>query len=213
MRRALLAGLLGIPLAAQSWDLRWEVPFPKGQNLPQTLLSGSGQLLYGNLDTGRGAIVGLNRRLLVLGPVLRFEGGFEASRFTATGQVLMGAAVNASSLRQTGLGVGVNAQLWVPFTGLGGELGLVQRFQNYRYEAGGAAVERNLSRTWLRVGARWRVPLPGLRPYLAASYQEPLSRDRPVRLGSASDLAGYLSAQGTGQEFERLWTFGVGISL
>lgn len=211
MTRALLFGLLAFPLAAQSWDLRWEVPFPRGQNLPQTLLAGSGQLLSGDLDTGRGAILSWNRKLLVVGPVLRFEGGIEASRFTAAGQVLQGAAVQASELRQTGLGVGLNAQFWVPFTGLGGELGLVQRFQNYRYEAGGAAVERNLSRTWLRVGARWRLPMVGLRPYLAASYQEPLRRDRPVRLGSVSDLAGYLSVQGSGQEFERLWTFGIGI--
>ena len=35
-----LLGLCGLSLAAQSWDLRWEVPFPKGQNLPQTLLAG-----------------------------------------------------------------------------------------------------------------------------------------------------------------------------
>lgn len=212
MRRAFLA-LLGLPLAAQSWDLRWEVPFPRGQSLPQTLLSGTGQLLSGDLDTGKGAIVSLNRRLLVLGPVLRFEGGLELSRFAAAGQVLQGGATHASTLRQTGLGAGLNAQFWIPFTGIGGEIGVTQRLQNYRFEAAGASTERNLSRTWLRVGARWRLPWAGLHPYLAASYQEPLRKDRPVRLSSVSDLGTYLSVQGSGQEFERLWTFGVGIGF
>jgi hypothetical protein len=204
---------LGLPLAAQSWDLRWEVPFPQGQNLPQTLLTGTGQLLSGDLDTGKGMILSLNRRLLVLGPVLRLEGGFELSRFTADGQVTHGTVTGASALRQSGVGVALNAQFWIPFTGIGGELGLVQRFQNYRYEVPGARVEENLSRTWLRVGIRWRLPLPGPHPYLAASYQEPLSKDRPVQLGSVADLAGYLAVQGSGQEFERLWTFGVGIAF
>lgn len=211
--RRLLVAVLALPLAAQSWDLRWEVPFPTGQNLPQTLISGTGQLLSGDLDTGRGAILSLNRRLLVLGPVLRFEGGIELSRFSARGRVLQGQATGASDLRQTGLGVSLNAQFWVPFTGVGGEIGLVQRLQNYRFESGGAAVERNLSRSWLRVGARWRLPMAGLHPYLAASYQQPVSRERPVRLSSAADLATYLSAQGSGQEFERLWTFGVGVGF
>jgi len=211
--RRLLVAVLALPLAAQSWDLRWEVPFPTGQNLPQTLISGTGQLLSGDLDTGRGAILSLNRRLLVLGPVLRFEGGIELSRFSARGRVLQGQATGASDLRQTGLGVSLNAQFWVPFTGVGGEIGLVQRLQNYRFESGGAAVERNLSRSWLRVGARWRLPMAGLHPYLSASYQQPVSRERPVRLSSAADLATYLSAQGSGQEFERLWTFGVGVGF
>jgi len=211
--RRLLVAALTLPLAAQSWDLRWEVPFPTGQNLPQTLITGTGQLLSGDLDTGRGAILSLNRRLLVLGPVLRFEGGIELSRFSASGRVLQGQATGASDLRQTGLGVSLNAQFWVPFSGVGGEIGLVQRLQNYRFESGGAAVERNLSRSWLRVGARWRLPMAGLHPYLATSYQQPVSRERPVRLSSAADLATYLSAQGSGQEFERLWTFGVGVGF
>lgn len=211
--RRLLVAVLALPLAAQSWDLRWEVPFPTGQNLPQTLISGTGQLLSGDLDTGRGAILSLNRRLLVLGPVLRFEGGIELSRFSARGRVLQGQATGASDLRQTGLGVSLNAQFWVPFTDVGGEIGLVQRLQNYRFESGGAAVERNLSRSWLRVGARWRLPMVGLHPYLAASYQQPVSRERPVRLSSTADLATYLAAQGSGQEFERLWTFGVGVGF
>lgn len=212
MKAALLA-CLGLPLVAQSWDLRWEIPFPQGQNLPQTLVSGTGQLLSGDLDKGRGAILSLNRRLLVLGPIVRFEGGMEVSKFEASGRVLQGSATEASSLRQQGFGIGLNAQFWIPFTGVGGEMGVIQRFQNYRYQAAGAAAEENLSRTWLRVGIRWRLPMPGFHPYLAASYQQPLSKDQPVRLGSVADLAGYLGAQGSGQEFERVWTFGVGINF
>lgn len=211
--KGFLAAVLALPLAAQSWDLRWEVPFPRGQSLPQTLITGTGQLLAGDLDTGKGAILSLNRRLLVLGPVLRFEGGLEVSRFEAGGRVLQGTATYASELRQTGLGVALNAQFWIPFTGIGGEIGMIQRLQNYRFEAGAARVERNLSRSWLRVGARWRLPMVGLHPYLAASYQEPISRSRPVRLNSAADLSTYLGVQGSGQEFERLWTFGVGIGF
>lgn len=212
MKAVLLAGL-GLPLVAQSWDLRWEIPFPQGQNLPQTLVSGSGQLLSGELDTGRGGILSLNRRLLVLGPVFRLEGGMEVSRFQASGRVLQGSAASASSLRQQGVGIGLNAQFWIPFTGIGGEMGMIQRLQNYRYQAAGTSAGENLSRTWLRVGVRWRLPMVGFHPYLAASYQQPLSKDQPVQLGSVADLAGYLGAQGSGQEFERLWTFGVGVNF
>jgi len=75
------------------------------------------------------------------------------------------------------------------------------------------AKEETLSRTWLRVGIRWRLGIPALHPYLAASYQEPHSPSRPVRLDSAADLASYFSAQGSGQEFQRLWTFGVGVTF
>jgi hypothetical protein len=50
-------------------------------------------------------------------------------------------------------------------------------------------------------------------PYVVASYQQPVTKDHPVRLSSASDLAAYLTAQGSGQEFQRLWTFGVGVAF
>lgn len=206
--RALLAATLALPLAAQ-WDLRLEVPFPKGQNLPQTLLSGSGQLLSGELDTGRGAILSLNRSLVVFGPVLRLEAGLEVSRFQADGPVRQGPLAGTGHLRQVGAGVALNAQFWVPFTGVAGEFGLIQRLQTYRFDTAGAEVARSLARTWLRAGLRARVP--GLPVYLVASYQEPVTRSRPVQLASAADLAGYLSAQGSGQEFERLWTFGAGM--
>ena len=53
----------------------------------------------------------------------------------------------------------------------------------------------------------------GVQPSLIASYQQPVSKDRPVKLSSVSDLASYFSAQGSGQEFDRLWTFGVGVNF
>ena len=118
----------------------------------------------------------------------------------------------SSALTQSGAGLGLNAQFWVPFTGLAGELGVIGRFQHYAYEGAGARQTEDLSRAWLRVGARWRLPLPG-HLYVAASYQEPLRKDRPVRLGSVADLESYLTAQGSGQEFERLWTFGAGLQF
>jgi hypothetical protein len=57
------------------------------------------------------------------------------------------------------------------------------------------------------------IPSPGLSPYLAASYQVPINRDQPVQQGSAQGLGAYLGAQGAGQEFQRLWTLGVGITF
>jgi len=90
---------------------------------------------------------------------------------------------------------------------------LLQRFQRYQFEAGGTTQNHDLSRTWLRVGMRWRLPLPLLGLYVAASYQEPLSKDRPVQVDSVSDLSAYLNAQGSGQEYQRLWTLGLGVQF
>lgn len=213
MIRPLIAGFaLSLSLAAQTYDLRFEVPFPKGQNLPQTLLTGTGQLASGSLDTGRGGILSLERSFLEW-PVLRLSGGLEATNFKTDGQVQVASTSLPARLTQSGFGVGLHAQFWVPFTGIAGEMGLIQRFQHYRYEAAGITETHDLSRTWLRVGARWRLPLPVLRPYLAASYQEPVSKDRPVQLASASDMAAYLGTQGSGLEVQRLWTFGVGLTF
>lgn len=213
MRLALATLLSALPLAAQTWDLRVEVPFPKGQSLPQTLLDGTGDLASGKLDTGRGGIATLSHRMLRVGPVLKFEWHVEYTRFQADGRLRVGDRSLDTDLRQQGAGVGINAQFWIPFTGLAGELGVTQRFQRYTYEADGIEVKEDLSRPWLRVGARFRLPLPVVNPYVAASYQEPLSKDRPVKLGSTSDLRNLLQAQGSGQEFERLWTFGVGLQF
>ena len=40
-----------------------------------------------------------------------------------------------------------------------------------------------------------------------------MTRDKPVSLASAADLGAFLGAQGAGQEFQRLWTLGVGITF
>lgn len=205
--------LIALPLAAQAWDVRLEVPFPKGQSLPLTLLRGTGELVQGSLDTGKGAILSVSHRIVRVGPVLKFEWGAEITQWKADGQIQTGGGAQASSLKQTGLGLGVNAQFWVPFTGIAGELGLIERVQSYRYEGAGATRDQTLARPWLRVGLRWNLPFPGISPYLAASYQEPLTRDKPVRVNSAQDLGDYLNAQGAGQEFQRLWTFGVGVAF
>jgi len=204
--------LAALPLCAQ-WDVRLELPRATGQNLPQTLISGTGKLVAGGFDTGGGFIASVNRQLLQVGPLLKLEGGFEYTQFRADGTLVNGAATQDSRLKQQGLGAGLNAQVWVPFVGIAGEIGLIQRLQHYAYDTAGASSTKNLSRTWLRVGTRWRIPSVLVHPYLAASYQQPVSKDRPVKLSSASDLATYFTAQGSGQEFERLWTFGVGVAF
>lgn len=214
MRLALLPLCLAtaVPLCAQ-WDLRLELPRPSGQSLPQTLISGTGQLAAGNFDTGKGFIASVNRQIFQVGPLLKLEGGLEYSQFTADGSLATGTTAQGTKLKQQGVGAGLNAQVWVPFVGIAGEIGLIQRFQRYTVDTAGAGNAKDLSRTWLRVGARWRIPSVVVHPYVAASYQQPLSKDRPVRLNSASDLAAYFAAQGNGQEFERMWTFGVGVAF
>jgi len=213
MRLALLPiCLASLPLCAQ-WDLRLELPRPTGQNLPQTLISGSGQLVAGNFDTGKGFIATLNRQIFQIGPLVKLEGGLEYSQFSADGNLSKGTGSQGTQLKQQGAGVDLNAQVWVPFVGLAGEIGLIQRFQRYTFDTAGAASAKDLSRTWLRVGARWRIPSIVVHPYVVASYQQPVSKDHPVKLSSASDLAAYFSAQGSGQEFERMWTFGAGVTF
>ena len=211
--RILPLALLALPLSAQAWDLRLEAPFPTGQDLPGTRLLDLGQAASGSLDRGRGAILTLSHRIVRVGPVLKFEWNAEWASLTADGQFQQGPAASSSRLRQTGFGAGANAQFWVPFTGVAGELGLVERFHSYRYEAGGQAQEKDIARPWLRLGLRWNLPLPGFGPYLAASYQAPLTRDKPVAQASAANLGAFLAAQGAGQEFQRLWTLGVGVSF
>lgn len=213
MRHALpLLCLATLPLSAQ-WDLRLELPRPSGQSLPQTLLTGTGQLAAGDLNTGNGYIASVNRDLFQIGPLLKLQAGLEYSQLNADGSLARGAVAQGTQLKQKGLGLGVNAQIWVPFVGLAGEIGLIQRFQRYTFDTTGLGNAKDLSRTWLRVGSRYRLPDVGVQPYLVASYQQPLSKDRPVRLGSVSDLAAYFTAQGSGQEFQRMWTFGVGVTF
>jgi hypothetical protein len=213
MRFAILPiSLLCLPLCAQ-WDVRLELPRPTGQSLPQTLIVGSGQLVAGSFDTGKGFIATANRQILQIGPLVKLEGGFEYSQFSADGNLAKGGGSQGTKLTQQGAGVDLNAQVWVPFVGIAGEIGLIQRFQRYTVDTEGASSAKDLSRTWLRVGARWRVPFAVVHPYVVASYQQPVTKDRPVKLGSVSDLTAYFTAQGSGQEFERLWTFGVGVSF
>lgn len=209
----LLVVLGGLPLVGQAWDVRVEVPFADGQSLPGTLVQGAGQLIDGGLDRSKGMILSMNHRLVRVNPVLRMDWGLEFAQLKADGQFQVGSATYTSRLKQSGIGVGVNAQFWIPFSGAAAELGMIQRFQDYRFEAAGITQNHALSRTWLRVGARWRLPMPVAAPYIAASYQQPLSKSHPVKLNSAQDLASYLAVQGKGQEFERMWTFGVGVQF
>jgi hypothetical protein len=214
MRKSCLLLLLAAgPLSAQAWDLRADFSFPQGQSLPQTLLTGTSQLLSGDLDKGQGVILSANHRIIRVGPVLKLDWGVEYSQLKASGNMSQGSSQLGSSLDQKGLGIGLNAQFWVPFTGVAGEMGVIQRFQKYTYEGAGASQDSHLSRTWLRVGMRWRFPMPLVAPYVAASYQQPISKDKPVHVGSVSDVASYLNAQGSGQEFDRMWTFGVGVEF
>ncbi|HJW73636.1 MAG TPA: hypothetical protein VJ486_12480 [Geothrix sp.] len=213
MRLAMLPlCLLALPAFAQ-WDLRLELPRPKGQNLPQTLISGTGELASGQFDTGKGYIATASRRIFQVGPLLKFEGALEYSQFKADGNLAQGTASQGTQLKQKGLGAGLNAQVWVPFVGIAGEIGLLQRFQRYTVDTAGASSSKDLSRTWLRVGARWRIPFVVVHPYVVASYQQPVSKDHPVKLSSTADLASYFTAQGSGQEFDRMWTFGAGITF
>ncbi len=213
MRLALLPiCLAALPLCAQ-WDLRLERPQPAGQNLPQTLIRGTGNLVAGIFDTGQGYIATVSRQIFQVGPLLKLEGGLEYSQFRAGCSLVNGTASQGTNLKQQGVGLDLNAQLWVPFVGIAGELGLIQRFQRYTLETAGASNARDLSRTWLRVGTRWRIPSVVVHPYVVASYQQPVTKDNPVKLDSASDLATYFTAQGSGQEFQRLWTFGVGVTF
>jgi len=211
--RLLLSLTFALPLCAQAWDLRVEAPFPKGQDLPTTNLQSTSQPVSGSLDTGRGVIFTGSHRIVRVGPVLKLEWNAEFVHLQAEGVIQQGSAGFGSRLRQDGVGAGINAQFWVPFTDFAGELGLLERFQSYRYEGDGASEARNLARPWLRAGLRWVLPFPAISPYLAASYQVALTRDQPVQQASAQDLNAYLGAQGSGQEFQHLWTLGLGISF
>ncbi|MDR2696907.1 MAG: hypothetical protein LBB40_00345 [Holophagales bacterium] len=214
--RLILLPLLALPLAAQTWDLRFEVPFPQGQSLLQTTLEGTGQLISGDLDTGNGGILSVTRRLIRVGPILRLEWGAEVNQWNANGYINSDDSSHTlkTKLKQTGAGLGINAQLWVPFVGVCAEMGVIQRFQRYNYSADGVESDGTIGRTWLRVGIRWRLPLfVAVHPYITASYQQPINKENPVRIESIQDLAGYFTAQGKGQEFQRLWAFGVGVTF
>jgi hypothetical protein len=214
MKAVTLLLAAALPLAAQ-WDVRLEIPRPQGQSLPQTFITGTGELVSGGFDTGKGYIATVSRRFFTFGPIARLEWGVEYGHWTADGTLNSSTpgAARPTTLSQQGIGAGINLQLWVPFVGLGGEIGVIERLQRYKATTSGAEQSKDLARPWLRVGARWRLPFPVIHPYLAAAYQQPITKDKPVKLSSTSDLQSYLNAQGNGQEFERMWTFGVGLSF
>lgn len=205
--------LVSLPLVSQTWDLRVEAPFAKGQDLHSTFVTTAGQLRDHGLDTSDGLIFSVNHRIVRVNPVLRLDWTVEYSQLGADGDVALGGTVHDTRLKQRGLGAGLNAQFWVPFTGLAGEVGVIQRFHRYDYRAAGERQVEHLSRTWLRVGARWRLPLPVASPYIAASYQWPLGENKPQGRNATPDVATYLAAQGAGQEFEKMWTVGVGVQF
>jgi len=215
MRRHLfffLSLLLALPLSAQAWDLRFEVPFPKGQSLQGTMLAGTADLVVsGSMDTGNGGLFTVNHRLFRVGPILRLDWGGEIGQLIADGSITEGSNQQGSILKQTGLGLGLNAQLWVPFMGLCGEIGAIQRFQRYSFTTNGAEESTTIGRLWLRVAIRYKMNLLLAHPYLTASYQQPINKDHPVNVRSVADLQDLFNAQGRGQEFDRMWTFGVGI--
>ena len=218
---ALLLAFLALPLGAQAWDLRVEVPYPTGQNLPQTFLSGTGDLVHGTLNTGTGSIVTLSSRIIRVGPILKLEWLGEVAQWQANGQIQTTnsgqgtSTTQGSNLTQKGVGVGLNAQLWIPFTGFAAEVGVIERFNAYQYSgsSGGisASQSQNLTQSWMRVGARFEIAIPGITPYLCASYQQPITSSSPLQVSSTQDLKTLFSAQGAGQQFNRVWTFGVGI--
>ena len=211
--------VLAMPLAAEegwkTWDIRLEVPFPKGQSLPQTFVSGTSQLVAGQLNTGSGYILTGSRRIFQLGPVFKLEWTGEMAQMQASGHIQSGTSSQNTTLTQKGFGLGLNAQIMVPLTGLAAEFGVIERFHAYSFQADstGESQSQNIVQPWMRIGMRWDLPFPVISPYLCASYQQPTSPSKPLVVNSASDLQAYLSAQGSGQEFDRVWTFGVGITF
>ncbi|MFZ9834501.1 MAG: hypothetical protein ACO3D2_00475 [Holophagaceae bacterium] len=198
-----------LPLSAQ-WDLRLEIPSANSRNLPDTLLTGSTALQKGQFDLGKGYIVTGSKALFDLG-VVSLDGSLEYSEFKATGTVTQVQRILASQIKQQGLGVGLNAMVWAPFIGVAGEFGVIQRFQSYEVILDNVSKSNTLGRTWMRVGARYRIPFIPLDAYVTASWQQPLNASKPVEVSSTQSLVDLLNTQGTGQEFNRLWTFGVGI--
>lgn len=214
----LSCALATIPLMAQ-WDIRVEIPSASSGNLPDALVAGTTNLTKGTFNTGEGYIISGSKAIFDLG-LFSLDGGLEfsqvktigsMSQLTTTGLPFPGQEKIGSSLKQQGVGVSLNAIIWAPFIGLGGEFGLIQRFQTFNIDLGTATKSKNLGRTWMRIGARYRIPFIPFDAYVTASWQQPLNATQPVTINSAQSLVDLLNTQGTGQEFNRLWTFGVGV--
>lgn len=218
-RCVLVSMIVVLPLSAQ-WDIRLEIPSPKSNNLPNTLLTGTTALQGGEFDTGKGYIVTGSKAIFDAG-LFSLDGSLEYSDFKnegtmaqlpTTGLPVSQTQINlTSSVKQQGLGVGLNAIIWAPFIGVGGEFGLIQRFQSYEVILDKVSNSKTIGRTWMRVGGRYRIPFVPVDAYITASWQQPLNASKPVVVNSTQSLLDLLNTQGTGQEFNRLWTFGIGI--
>ncbi len=165
------------------------------------------------MDQGRGVVLTMSHRIVRVNPVLRFDWTVEYTQLEASGRGQIGFLPYDNRVKQSGLGAGLDAQFWIPFTGVGGELGLIHRFQEYRFQAAGSEQSQHISRTWLRAGLRWKIPMDLATPYVTASYQWPLSRSRPTGMAWTPAPAAYLAAQGSGEEFDRMWTVGIGVQF
>lgn len=154
-----LLSLLALPLGAQAWDVRLEGMRSSGAALSQ----GQGLTLTGS------------HRIVRVNPVLKLEWCAEATDWRADGRP----APPQLDLRQRGIGLGLNAQFWVPFTGLAGETAVIQRLQELRGEGPAGSAKENHHRTWLRVGLRYRLPLPTPGIYVATSWQGSLGPETP----------------------------------
>ena len=205
----ILAAVISLPLSAQ-WDIRLEIPSANSSNLPDALITGSTALQKGEFNMGKGYIVTGSKAIFDAG-ILSLDGSLEYSEFKSMGTMTQAQNLLASQIKQQGIGVGLNAQVWAPFIGVAGEFGLIQRFQSYEVILDSASKSKTIGRTWMRVGARYRIPFVPFDAYIAASWQQPLNTSKPVAITSAQSLVDLLNTQGTGQEFNRLWTFGVGI--
>lgn len=205
----ILSAVISLPLSAQ-WDIRLEIPSVNSSNLPDALITGSTALQKGEFNMGKGYIVTGSKAIFDAG-ILSLDGSLEYSEFKSMGTMTQAQNLLASQIKQQGIGVGLNAQVWAPFIGVAGEFGLIQRFQSYEVILDSASKSKTIGRTWMRVGARYRIPFVPFDAYIAASWQQPLNASKPVAITSAQSLVDLLNTQGTGQEFNRLWTFGVGI--
>lgn len=205
----LLALGSSLPLAAQ-WDLRLEIPAAHGNDLPSVLISGSTDLYKGDFDAGKGYIATVSRNFIDWG-LISLDGNLEYSRMNSNGKYTKLQTILLSKVKQEGIGLGLNAHVWVPFFGIAGEFGVIQRLHSYDIVLGVDKNKENLSRTWMRVGGRWKVPIVPVDAYVCASFQQPLNSKNPVQISSAQSLLNLLQTQGAGQEFDRLWTFGVGV--
>lgn len=205
----ILSAVISLPLSAQ-WDIRLEIPSVNSSNLPDALITGSTALQRGEFEMGKGYIVTGSKAIFDAG-ILSLDGSLEYSEFKSMGTMTQAQNLLASQIKQQGIGVGLNAQVWAPFIGVAGEFGLIQRFQSYEVILDSASKSKTIGRTWMRVGARYRIPFVPFDAYIAASWQQPLNASKPVAITSAQSLVDLLNTQGTGQEFNRLWTFGVGI--